>query len=68
MKNYKISEIIYWCIAVISIVEVFLEWEFNRNRAYIFLGFAVLSILMAFFRRYYRKKFSNQKNSGNDNF
>jgi len=61
MKSYKISEIIYLCIALISIVEVFLTWNFNRNRAYIFFGFAVISVLMAFFRRHYRKKFNNQK-------
>ena len=61
MKSYKISEIIYWCIAIVSIVEVFLTWDSNIKRAYIFLGFAIISILMAFFRRYYRNKFSRQK-------
>ena len=61
MKSYKISEIIYWCIAIVSIVEVFLTWDSNRKRAYIFFGFAIISILMALFRRYYRNKFSSQK-------
>jgi hypothetical protein len=61
MKSYKISEIIYWCIAIVSIVEVFLTWDSNIKRAYIFLGFAIISILMALFRRYYRNKFSRQK-------
>ncbi len=62
MKNYKISEIIYWCIATISIIEVFFTWESSRDRAYIFIGFGFLSILMALFRRHYRKKFHNHKN------
>ena len=63
MKSYKISEIIYWCIAIVSIVEVFLTWDSNLKRAYIFFGFAIISILMALFRRYYRNKFISQKKS-----
>ncbi len=63
MKNYKISEIIYWVIATISIIEVFLNWNSNRNRAYIFIGFGFLSVLMALFRKHYRKKFYKRKNS-----
>ena len=58
MKHYLISEIIYWVIAVISIFSFFENWGINDNRAYIFLGFSILSILMALFRRHFRRKYS----------
>jgi len=61
MKNYLISEIIYWVIAVISFFSFFENISNDKNRAYIFLGFCILSIFMALFRRYFRKKYSNKK-------
>ncbi|CAI8296477.1 MAG: hypothetical protein EVA41_00230 [Flavobacteriales bacterium] len=60
MKHYLISEIIYWIIAVISIISFFENFGINSNRAYIFLGFSILSVFMALFRRYFRKKYSNK--------
>jgi len=60
MKHYIISEILYWVIAVISIFSVFENWGFNNNRAYLFLGFSILSVFMALFRRHFRKKYSNK--------
>jgi hypothetical protein len=57
MKNYLISEIIYWVIAIISIFSVFENWNIDKNRAYIFLGFTILSVFMALFRRYFRIKY-----------
>ena len=60
MRSFIISEIIYWVIAVISIISVFQYWGINRQKAYIFLFFAVLSVFMAMFRRYFRKKYSNR--------
>tara|TARA_B100000683_G_C12310482_1_gene482096 strand:- start:386 stop:574 length:189 start_codon:yes stop_codon:yes gene_type:complete len=47
MKHYLISEIIYWVIAIISIFSFFENRGINDNRAYIFLGFSVLSVFMA---------------------
>jgi hypothetical protein len=61
MKNYLISEIIYWIIAVISIFSFFENISNDKNRAYIFLGFSILSVFMALFRRHFRKKYSNRK-------
>ena len=55
MKHYLISEIIYWVIAIISIYSFFENRGINDNRAYIFLGFSVLSVFMALFRRHFRK-------------
>ncbi|MFQ3341737.1 MAG: hypothetical protein ACI9TK_001405 [Flavobacteriaceae bacterium] len=62
MKNHRISEILYWVIAVISIFEAFRRWNSEPPRAYLFLGFAGASIFMALFRRHYRKKFDKRSN------
>ena len=61
MKNYRISEILYIVIVLISIKEAYVLWEIRPNKAYLFLGFAVLAIFMYFFRSYYRKKFNRRK-------
>ena len=63
MKNYRISEILYGLIAVIATYESFNQWNDNRKKAYIFIGFALLSVFMGLFRRHYRKKFNNRGNS-----
>ena len=63
MKNLRISEILYWVIAVISAYEAFARWDINRDRALLFTGFCVLSIFMALFRRHYLKKFDKRSNS-----
>ncbi len=60
MRSFIISEIIYWGIAIISIISVIQHWSFNRQKAYIFILFAIVSIFMAMFRRYFRKKYSNR--------
>ncbi|MDB2702921.1 hypothetical protein N9Z01_07495 [Flavobacteriaceae bacterium] len=61
MKNYRISEILYIVIALISLKEAYALWEIRPNKAYLFLGFAVLATFMYFFRSYYRKKFNRRK-------
>lgn len=61
MKSYRISEIIYWIISVLSIYQTFAQWSINRQKAYIFLGFSLLSVFMALFRRHFRKKFENRR-------
>jgi hypothetical protein len=63
MKNHRISEILYWVIAVISAYEAFGRWDTNRERAILFAGFSLVSIFMALFRRHYRKKFDKRSNS-----
>ncbi|MBL7473001.1 hypothetical protein [Robertkochia sediminum] len=54
--RYKIFEIAYLVIAVVSAYEVFAQWNVDRNRAYLFILFAVVSVFMFFFRRKFRKK------------
>jgi hypothetical protein len=56
MTKYRISELIYLVISVISVREAYLLWNSNPKRAYLFSGFFVVSIFMFFFRRYTRKK------------
>ncbi|MAV79441.1 MAG: hypothetical protein CBD31_02920 [Flavobacteriaceae bacterium TMED171] len=63
MKSFKISEILYWVIALVATYECFNQWTTNRQKAYIFLGFALLSVFMALFRRHFRKKFRNRGNT-----
>jgi hypothetical protein len=60
MKAYRISEIAYALIALIASDEAFSLWNINPSKAQMFVGFAVLSVFMFFFRRHYRKKFSNR--------
>jgi len=60
MRSFIISEIIYWVIALISVISVFQYWNLNRQKAYIFVFFGILSVFMALFRRYFRKKYSNK--------
>lgn len=63
MRTYHISEVLYWVIAVISAFQTVQLWTLNPTKAYIFLGFSVLSVFMALFRRHFRRKFNarNQK-------
>lgn len=61
MKAYRISEILYLVIAIISVKEAFSLWEIRPEKAYLFIGFAILAVFMFFFRSYYRKKFNRRK-------
>jgi len=61
MRSYRISEIIYWVISVLSVYQSIVQWNSDPQKAIIFLGFAALSIFMALFRRHYRKKFENRR-------
>ena len=55
MKAYRISEILYVVIAIISVKEAIALWTVRPEKAYLFLGFAALAVFMYFFRSYYRK-------------
>lgn len=61
MKAYRISEVLYIVIAVISIKEAYVLWSVRPEKAYLFLGFAALAVFMYFFRSHYRKKFNRRK-------
>lgn len=59
----KIFEFGYLIIGFWSLIEAFLIWNTNKNKALIFIGFTILAVLMFFFKRNFRKKQeSSQKN------
>tara|TARA_B100000941_G_C28373568_1_gene483449 strand:- start:315 stop:512 length:198 start_codon:yes stop_codon:yes gene_type:complete len=60
MKSYRISEAIYGIIAIISCFEAYTLWNTNTSKSHLFLGFAIISIFMAIFRRHFRKKFDQR--------
>ena len=43
-------------IAFICLIETFVKWNIDRERAYFFLGFAIFITLVFFFKRHFRKK------------
>jgi len=48
-KIYRLFEYVYILMAVFSIYLVVTNWENDRNRAYLFVFFAVVAIFMFFF-------------------
>lgn len=56
-KYYKFFEIAYLLIAIVFLVETILNWNTERQKAYIFLAFSALAVFMYFFRKKFRKKF-----------
>ena len=63
MRYAKFTEWVYAVIAVLAGYEAFSTWNEDRNRAYLFLFFTVLSVGMFAFRRHFRKKFEKRKQS-----
>jgi len=61
IKYFKIFEFAYLIIAVVFVVETVLNWNENRQKAYIYLAFSVLAVFMYFFRKKYRKKYEDQE-------
>ncbi len=63
-KIRKIFEIGYLVIGVVCIIEAYLRWNSEPKRAYMFLGLAILAILVYFIKRHFRiKNESQQQNS-----
>ena len=58
-KIYKFIEYGYLLIAIILFVETIIHWSSNRQKAYIFLVFSILAILMFFFKKHMRNKIEN---------
>jgi len=57
MQNiWKIFEYGYLVIAVVFGVETVLNWNNDRESAYLLAGFTLLAIFMYFFRRRFRKR------------
>ena len=61
MKILRSTEYLYLAVAVLSIYEISQTWSTERDRSYLFILFAVISLGMFFFRRRYRRKFEAQR-------
>jgi len=59
-KLYQIFEYLYIAMAAFSIYLVITNWDTDRNRAYLFLGFTVVFIFMFFFKRKFREKMQDR--------
>ncbi len=61
IKILRYTEYLYLIIAIISVYNISVSWNIDRERSYMFIFFAVVSTGMFFFRRNYRKKFEQRK-------
>lgn len=59
-KTWKIFEYGYLLVAIVFVVETFLHWNVDRQKAYLMLVFAVVAIGMYFFKRRFRTKIQNR--------
>ncbi|WP_457617164.1 hypothetical protein [Lutibacter sp.] len=55
-KIWRIFEYGYLLVAVVFVVETLLNWNVDRERAYLFLVFSVLAVFMYFFKKRFRKR------------
>ncbi len=65
IKFLRYTEYLYLAVAVISLYKIGELWNLDRNQAYIFVFFAVVSIAMFFFRRNYRRRFEKRRDEEN---
>ena len=61
IKILRYTEYVYLIVAGFSIYRIFTDWNTNRQYAYLFVFFAIVSIGMFLFRRNYRRKFEQRK-------
>ncbi|QTD37111.1 hypothetical protein JL193_13445 [Polaribacter batillariae] len=64
-RLWKFFQYGYLMVAFICLVETYMQWNINRDRAYLFLGFAIFIILVFFFKRHFRKKVERRNNQNN---
>ncbi|MDX1766678.1 hypothetical protein [Arenibacter troitsensis] len=64
IKILRYTEYLYLAVAVVSVFEIYEQWNIDRQRAYLFVFFAIVSIGMFIFKKTYRKRFEErQKNN-----
>ena len=61
IRILRYTEYVYLIVAGFSLYRIFTDWNADRNHAYLFVFFAVVSIGMFLFRRNYRRKFEQRK-------
>ena len=55
-KIWKIFEYGYLIVAIVFIVETIINWNTNREKAYLLLLFSVVAVFMYFFKKRFRKR------------
>lgn len=65
IKFLRYTEYLYLAVALISLYKIGQLWDVDRDQAYIFVFFAVVSIAMFFFRRNYRRRFEKRREEDN---
>ena len=60
-RYYKFIEIAYLIVALIFIYEGVTRFYTEREKSYMFLGFAVLAVFMYFFKKRFRKRFEERR-------
>jgi len=63
-KIYKFIEAGYLIIAIFLMVETFLNWNTEPQKAYLYLAFSLLAIFMFFFKKNFRKRI-DKRNKAN---
>ena len=66
-KFYKFIEIGYLIIAIVFIYEGITKFNSEREKAYMFLLFAVLAVVMYFFKKRFRKRFEERRDNQRKN-
>ena len=66
IKILRYTEYLYLAVAIISVYKIAELWNVNRERTYIFIFFAVVSLAMFIFRRNYRKRFEKRQRDNQD--
>ncbi len=61
IKFLKYTEYVYLVVAFFACYRIFTDWSVDRNNAYLFIFFAIVSIGMFLFRRNYRQKFEQRQ-------
>lgn len=65
IKILKYTEYLYLIVAIFSLYRVFTDWNVDRQFAFVFIFFTIISIGMFLFRRSYRKKFEKHQQNNN---
>ena len=61
-KINRLFEYLYIVMAAMSVYVVITSWTVDRNRAYLFIAFTIVAVLMFFFKRNFRKKIEESNN------
>jgi hypothetical protein len=61
VKVLSFTKYIYLIVAALSIFKIKELWSVGGMEFYMYVGFAIASLFMFFFRRHYEKKFEDYK-------